>query len=122
LIYKNTGPSAKTFYGVTFESGEIKEVNGRINHHKFIQVNSLPKEPPVVTDPPKKPDSPKPEGNKGNRQNKLIKDDKTDETIEPEKKEPEVALDTSEESEEQTDADKVNEDISKENNKQEETE
>lgn len=115
MIYKNTGPSAKTFYGVTFEPGEIKEVSGRIKHHKFIQVTSLPKEPPVVTNPPStKPDKPpvksKPEEkSKEVKQGTLIKDKDN----EPGQQE-EVALDTSDEST-NDEADKVNEDTSKEN-------
>lgn len=52
MFYKNTGPSVKTFYGVTFKPGEVKEVNGRIYHHRFLQV-SEPKEPPVATELPK---------------------------------------------------------------------
>lgn len=51
MIYKNTGPTAKTFHGVTFQPGETKKVRGRIYHHKFISVNSLPQEPPVENEP-----------------------------------------------------------------------
>lgn len=99
MIYKNTGPSVKTFYGVTFASGEIKEVSGIIDHHKFIQVDSLPKEPPVVNDIPIDPA-------------KVIRNRGRPPKIIPEQ---EVVLDTPD-----IDSGKVNEDISNENNEQEE--
>lgn len=38
LFYQNKSNIPKTFYGVTFGPGEIKEVSGYINHSKFIQV------------------------------------------------------------------------------------
>lgn len=46
IAYKNVGYTEKTFYGVTFKPGDIKEVPGHINHYKFVQVNSVPQEPP----------------------------------------------------------------------------
>ena len=45
LTYKNLSRSTKTFYGVTFQPGEIKEVPGFINHPRFVRVDD---EQPVV--------------------------------------------------------------------------
>ena len=36
MFYKNTSYSAKTFYGVTFNPGETKEVGGYINNKWMI--------------------------------------------------------------------------------------
>lgn len=38
IQYKNISYSAKTFYGVKFEPGEIKEVPGYINDAKMVRV------------------------------------------------------------------------------------
>ena len=63
--YKNTSIFAKTFYGVTFEPGEIKEVPGPIHHVKFIRLCEMPK--PVAAPKPttsnrgRKPKEPTPE-------------------------------------------------------------
>ena len=38
ITYKNIGQSTKTFYGVTFKPGEIKEVPGYINSLCMIRV------------------------------------------------------------------------------------
>ena len=38
IQYKNISFSAKTFYGVKFEPGEIKEVPGYINDSQMIRV------------------------------------------------------------------------------------
>lgn len=38
ITYKNISNSPKTFYGVTFNPNEIKEVPGYINHRKMIRV------------------------------------------------------------------------------------
>lgn len=51
-IYKNCSHSVKTFHGVTFKPGEVKEVPGVINHDSFIKMEKLPditpsKEPKV---------------------------------------------------------------------------
>ncbi len=37
FYYKNNTMISKTYYGVTFEPGEIKEVAGPINDPKFIR-------------------------------------------------------------------------------------
>lgn len=47
MFYKNTSYITKTFYGVKFKPGEVKEVPDFINDPKMIRVNELPKEPPV---------------------------------------------------------------------------
>ena len=38
ITYKNISFSAKTFYGVKFESGEIKAVPGYINCHGMLRI------------------------------------------------------------------------------------
>lgn len=38
LVYQNASVATKTFYGVTFHPGDIKEVPGYINDDKFIRV------------------------------------------------------------------------------------
>lgn len=38
IAYKNIGLHSLTFYGVTFNPNEIKEVPGFINHVKMIRV------------------------------------------------------------------------------------
>lgn len=47
MVYKNLSMSVKTFYGVTFNPGDIHEVGGAINSPGFIQLRQLPKEPPM---------------------------------------------------------------------------
>ena len=48
LIYRNTSGTKKTFYGVTFKPGDVKEVKGFINSPGFVRVPSKPKEPPMA--------------------------------------------------------------------------
>lgn len=43
--YKNIGTVTKTFHGVTFEPGDIKEVSAYINARKFIRVPADPDYP-----------------------------------------------------------------------------
>ena len=50
FIYKNISSTAKTFHGVTFQPGEVKEVPKAINHSKFIRLTTVPKEPPKRTE------------------------------------------------------------------------
>ena len=38
MYYKNVSMSVKTFYGVTFKPGEIKEVKNYINHKFMVLV------------------------------------------------------------------------------------
>lgn len=59
MFYKNTSNCTKTFHGVTFHPGEVKEVFGYINHPKFISVSSMPKEPPKSVESAKRPGRPK---------------------------------------------------------------
>ena len=42
MLYKNISYSVKTFYGVEFKPGEVKEVPGYINNPTMIAVNSYP--------------------------------------------------------------------------------
>lgn len=46
MYYKNCTSTVKTFYGVTFKPGEIKDVIGYINSPGFVRT-SKPKEPPT---------------------------------------------------------------------------
>lgn len=39
MFYKNCSYTAKTFYGVTFEPGETKEVDGIINNRWMVPAN-----------------------------------------------------------------------------------
>ena len=52
MVYRNNSVVAKTFYGVTFQPGETKEVPGYINSNDFDFVAKAPKqkEPPTSTD------------------------------------------------------------------------
>lgn len=43
-IYKNCSNTTKTFYGVTFQPGEVHKVVGYIHHPKFVRLNELPKD------------------------------------------------------------------------------
>lgn len=52
MFYKNLSNSVKTFYGITFKPGDIKEVPGFINN-KYMIVVDEPKQPA-------KPQQPKP--------------------------------------------------------------
>lgn len=61
MFYLNTSRFAKTFYGVTFLPGQVKEVPGYINHSKFVLVASMPKEPPASIEKKKKQGRPKKE-------------------------------------------------------------
>lgn len=61
LIYKNNSYSTKTFYGVVFKPGDIKEVPGYINCTKFIRLTSVPKELPERTEQKKRKGRPKKE-------------------------------------------------------------
>lgn len=38
MKYQNLSYSTKTFYGVTFKPGEVKDVPGPINHTYFVPV------------------------------------------------------------------------------------
>jgi len=66
MFYRNHSTVAKTFYGVTFQPGEIKEVPGYINNKSFDIVDApKPKEPPKSVEQPTKsdlPKEPKPDG------------------------------------------------------------
>lgn len=59
--YRNLSNTTKTFHGVTFKPGEIKECPGLINHNQFIKVKSVAKEPPKRTESKPKDVQPKPE-------------------------------------------------------------
>ena len=53
MLYKNISLTQKTFHGVTFKPGEIKEVPGYINNRGFIPVDEMPQEPPKRVEPKK---------------------------------------------------------------------
>lgn len=48
MFYKNISNATKTFYGITFKPGDIKEVPGYINTGDFIAVAPPEKPSPVV--------------------------------------------------------------------------
>lgn len=54
MFYKNVSRSTKTFYGVEFKPGEIKEVPKYINH-RFMVVVSEPKAEPAKVEQPAQP-------------------------------------------------------------------
>lgn len=92
MFYKNTSYSAKTFYGVTFGPGEIKEVEGIINNRWMIPANDpdttvtkVQKEP--SSGRPKK-ESGKPEHSKTNVKESEVKaSDKQEAKLEDSKQE-----------------------------------
>ena len=43
MKYKNISNSARTFYGVSFKPGEVKDVKGYINVADFIAVDQMAK-------------------------------------------------------------------------------
>lgn len=52
IVYKNISYSAKTFYGVKFEPGDIKEVPGYITARGMVRVfNYTPKTAQTVSEP-----------------------------------------------------------------------
>lgn len=53
MLYKNTSIIQKTFHGVTFKPGEIKDVPGYINNRGFVRVSEMPQEPPKSVEPKK---------------------------------------------------------------------
>ena len=55
MFYKNNSFVTKTFYGVTFQPGEVKEVPGYINNKSFdiVAAPNTPQEPPKVEQPTK---------------------------------------------------------------------
>lgn len=78
MFYKNCSCTAKTFYGVTFEPGQVKQVDGIINDRWVVPADDSatvatkttqqkpspeqPKEEPPVPEPvPPKPEEPKEE-------------------------------------------------------------
>ena len=60
MLYKNISHSVKTFYGVTFKPGEIKEVPGFINNNKMIvaDVSEIKRPSKQSTTSPKKQEKP----------------------------------------------------------------
>ena len=59
MLYKNISCSVKTFYGVTFKPGEVKEVPGYINDTKMVVVDASElkraiKQPNTPSEKPKK--------------------------------------------------------------------
>lgn len=50
MLYKNTSNVKKTFHGVTFKPGEVKESPKYINDPTFERAKEMPKEPPKSVD------------------------------------------------------------------------
>jgi hypothetical protein len=60
MFYKNNSFVAKTFYGITFQPGEIHEVPGYINDKKFdVVAEPKSKEPPAQVEQSTKSEEPK---------------------------------------------------------------
>ena len=74
MFYKNISTSVKTFHGVTFKPGEIKEVSEYINH-RFMVLTDAPASKENTTQ--QKPSSEKPK--------KDVKADDAKASKEPEK-------------------------------------
>ena len=56
MIYKNCSHIVKTFYGVTFQPGDVREVPGTISDKSFVRVSTMPKkEPPASVGGARKP-------------------------------------------------------------------
>ena len=49
LRYKNISSYPLTFYGITFNPNEIKEVSGYINHPKMIRIKEQIEPKPKIT-------------------------------------------------------------------------
>lgn len=79
MFYKNLAYSEKTFYGVTFKPGEIKEVPGFINDDNFIAVKKPEDKPKEVVAEEPKPASQKKEDKKSEQRKAtedLVKEEK----------------------------------------------
>lgn len=61
MYYKNLSCIAKTFYGVTFQPGEIKEVDGIINDKMVVPVDDSATKAIKVTQQKPSPEQPKEE-------------------------------------------------------------
>lgn len=63
MKYQNLSYSTKTFYGVTFKPGDVKDVPGPINHTYFVPVSEKKTAnknyPTLAQEPPKTGSSPK---------------------------------------------------------------
>lgn len=62
MFYKNISTSVKTFHGVTFKPGEIKEVSDYINHRFMILSDK-----PTSSNMQQKPSSEKPKKQEENK-------------------------------------------------------
>ena len=93
MFYKNVSHSVKTFYGVTFKPGEIKEVDAYINSRYMIiadgETKTESKLPQNNTQEQQKPSSEKPkkesEKEKKKEEVESKKDSKPSEEPSPEK-------------------------------------
>ena len=61
MFYKNCSYTAKTFYGVTFEPGQTKEVDGIINNMWMVPVNDAATKVTKSTQQKPSPELPKEE-------------------------------------------------------------
>lgn len=85
MFYKNVSSSVKTFHGVTFKPGEVKEVNSYINHKFMILQKDQPKniQQKPSSEKQKKEEMPKVEEQK--------KEVKPEEVPEPTKSQPDAS-------------------------------
>lgn len=63
MFYKNVSYFAKTVYGVTFEPGDIKEVDKPVNNRWLIQVDTPSTNKQVSTQQKPSPEKPKKDSN-----------------------------------------------------------
>ena len=78
MFYKNTYSAEKTFYGITFKPGEIKECKNYINDKWLVRLDNYiaPKDKSVQQKP--SPDKSKKEANKSANNEKSAIDETTD--------------------------------------------
>lgn len=75
MFYKNTSYFEKTFYGVTFKPGEIKEVDRRIND-RFMIVVPAPKADNTELQQKPSSEKPKEDSHKSSKSKDSSKDKK----------------------------------------------
>ena len=74
IIYKNISSYPLTFYGVTFNPNESKEVPGYINHTKMVRVTEKvsPKPKAVISESKVQPIAEQPKKRSYNRKSKIV--------------------------------------------------
>jgi len=85
MFYKNMSIATKTFYGVTFNPGEIKEVPGYINDKDFQRcerpIAPAPKQAPKSTTKSSTKPSVESKKSESESQNKSTKNEEKEESV-----------------------------------------